>query len=167
MDTLGLRIKKERKRLGFTQVAFAKIGGVEPNAQGHYESGYRSPKADYLQKLSDAGVDVAYLFSSTPLALSESKQVEPDTTHPSLQRQPSSMEDAQSTAVHVSSLLSALHTSLSDTTDVIVGVASCFSLPNTGPREQNFERQVTAFREDARRFINQASFRIKCSTLDS
>lgn len=35
MDTLGLRIKKERKRLGFTQVAFAKIGGVEPNAQGH------------------------------------------------------------------------------------------------------------------------------------
>jgi len=167
MDTLGLRIKKERKRLGFTQVAFAKIGGVEPNAQGHYESGYRSPKADYLQKLSDAGVDVAYLFSSTSLVPSESKQVEPYTMSSLLQRQPRSMEVAQSTAAHVSAILSALHTSLSDTTDVIVGVASCFSLPNTEPREQNFKVQVTTFREDARRFINHALFRIKCSTHDN
>ncbi|RAU47918.1 XRE family transcriptional regulator [Pseudomonas sp. RIT412] len=66
MNTFGIRLRQERKRLGLTQLQMAKLGGVEPNAQGHYESGARSPKASYLQRLSDAGVNVGYLFSDNP-----------------------------------------------------------------------------------------------------
>lgn len=162
MEMLGLRLKKERKRLGLSQVEFAKIGGVEPNAQGHYERGFRSPKADYLQRVSDAGVDVAYLFSGT--ASAHSKQVAPPLVPSLPQLQSTPMNEAWAATANATSILSALHTSLSDTTDVIVNVTGCFSLPSTESREQNFKLQITAFREDAQRFINQALFRIRCST---
>jgi transcriptional regulator with XRE-family HTH domain len=59
----GLRLRKERTRLGLTQANFARIGGVEPNAQGHYESGWRNPKADYLQRVGVAGVDLLFLLT--------------------------------------------------------------------------------------------------------
>jgi transcriptional regulator with XRE-family HTH domain len=59
----GLRLRKERNRLGLTQANFARIGGVEPNAQGHYESGWRNPKADYLQRVGGAGVDLMFLLT--------------------------------------------------------------------------------------------------------
>jgi hypothetical protein len=39
------------------------MGGVATNAQGHYESGCRRPKADYLQKLGTAGVDLTFLLT--------------------------------------------------------------------------------------------------------
>lgn len=63
MENLGLRLKQERKRLGLSQQSFGKIGGVEPNAQGKYESGERSPRADYLQKITAAGVDTQYVLN--------------------------------------------------------------------------------------------------------
>lgn len=65
MENLGLRLRLERKRLGLSQQSFGKIGGVEPNAQGKYESGERSPRADYLQKISAAGVDTQYVLNGT------------------------------------------------------------------------------------------------------
>lgn len=44
-------------------MAFAELGGVQPNAQGHYESGFRLPKVDYLLAIS-ALIDVAYLITN-------------------------------------------------------------------------------------------------------
>jgi transcriptional regulator with XRE-family HTH domain len=63
MKAFGFRLKQERTRLGLTQAALARIGGVATNAQGHYESGWRRPKADYLQKLGTAGVDLTFLLT--------------------------------------------------------------------------------------------------------
>jgi transcriptional regulator with XRE-family HTH domain len=71
MESLSSRLRDERKRLCLTQAAFAKIGGVAANAQVHYESGSRCPKADYLQRISAVGVDINYVISGnfTPKGL--------------------------------------------------------------------------------------------------
>lgn len=63
MTGIGSRIREERERLGLTQRAFGDIGGVEPNAQGKYESGERTPKLDYLAAVAGRGVDALYVLS--------------------------------------------------------------------------------------------------------
>ena len=62
MSDIGRRLREERLRVGLNQRAFASIGGVAANAQGHYESGKRQPKADYLAALAETGVDVLYII---------------------------------------------------------------------------------------------------------
>ncbi|MFJ7788807.1 helix-turn-helix domain-containing protein [Pseudomonas sp. 43(2021)] len=71
MNGIGPRLREERERLGMTQRVFGDIGGVEPNAQGKYESGERSPRVDYLAALAARGVDAQYVLSGihTPLPL--------------------------------------------------------------------------------------------------
>lgn len=64
MPTFGSRLKRERVRRSLTQSALAELGGVKPNAQGHYESGCRFPKADYLQAISKV-IDVSYLITNS------------------------------------------------------------------------------------------------------
>ncbi|MGE8409454.1 MAG: helix-turn-helix domain-containing protein [Pseudomonas sp.] len=66
MKNIGLRLRAERERLGLTQRAFGDIGGVEPNAQGKYESGERTPRADYLAAVAAQGVDALYVLSGEP-----------------------------------------------------------------------------------------------------
>lgn len=66
MKGIGLRLREERERLGLTQRAFGDIGGVEPNAQGKYESGERTPRADYLAAVAARGVDALYVLSGVP-----------------------------------------------------------------------------------------------------
>jgi len=68
MTAIGSRIREERERLRLTQRAFGEIGGVEPNAQGKYESGERWPKADYLAAVAEHGVDVLYLLTGKRMA---------------------------------------------------------------------------------------------------
>ncbi|MGY4495910.1 helix-turn-helix domain-containing protein [Pseudomonas sp. TE3610] len=63
MTGIGSRLREERDRLGLTQKEFGDIGGVEPNAQGKYESGERTPKANYLAKVAGEGVDVLYVLT--------------------------------------------------------------------------------------------------------
>lgn len=75
MECLGFRLKQERQRLGLTQTALAKIGGIAPNAQGHYESGKRWPKADYLQSVSAAGVNISYLIGGTVVLSADSSAI--------------------------------------------------------------------------------------------
>ncbi|TDF81540.1 helix-turn-helix domain-containing protein [Pseudomonas sp. H9] len=65
MNGIGSRLREERERLGLTQRVFGDIGGVEPNAQGKYESGERTPKADYLAALAARGVDALYVLSGS------------------------------------------------------------------------------------------------------
>ncbi|MER2299969.1 MAG: helix-turn-helix domain-containing protein [Pseudomonas sp.] len=71
MKGFGPRLREERERLGMTQRVFGDIGGVEPNAQGKYESGERTPRADYLAALANRGVDALYVLSGqrTPAPL--------------------------------------------------------------------------------------------------
>ncbi|WP_416423351.1 helix-turn-helix domain-containing protein [Pseudomonas sp. App30] len=63
MTGIGSRLREERDRLGLTQKEFGDIGGVEPNAQGKYESGERTPKATYLASVATHGVDVLYVLT--------------------------------------------------------------------------------------------------------
>ncbi|MBK5012039.1 helix-turn-helix domain-containing protein [Pseudomonas sp. S60] len=71
MNGIGPRLREERERLGMTQRVFGDIGGVEPNAQGKYESGERTPRADYLAAVAASGVDALYVLSGqrTPAPL--------------------------------------------------------------------------------------------------
>ena len=68
-EDIGARLREERNRLQKSQIEVGAIGGVTNKTQGLYESGVRSPDARYLQRISDAGVDVAYVVTglrSTP-----------------------------------------------------------------------------------------------------
>lgn len=71
MSGISARIREERERLGLSQRAFGEVGGVEANAQGKYENGERTPKADYLARVADRGVDVLYVLtgSRTPVPI--------------------------------------------------------------------------------------------------
>lgn len=63
MKRIGERLREERNRLRLSQSVLGAIGGVETNAQGNYESGSRSPKASYLEKIATAGVDINYVVT--------------------------------------------------------------------------------------------------------
>lgn len=65
MKGFGLRLREERERLGMTQRVFGDIGGVEPNAQGKYESGERTPRIDYLAAVASKGVNALYVLTGT------------------------------------------------------------------------------------------------------
>lgn len=68
MSGIGQRLKQERLRLKLSQSALGAIGGVETNAQGNYENGVRSPRADYLSRVAEVGVDVAYVVTGMSLS---------------------------------------------------------------------------------------------------
>lgn len=63
MARIGERLREERNRLRLSQSSLGAIGGVETNAQGNYESGTRSPRASYLEKIASAGVDINYVVT--------------------------------------------------------------------------------------------------------
>ncbi|MCF7534996.1 helix-turn-helix domain-containing protein [Pseudomonas petrae] len=65
MNGVGQRLRQERNRLKLSQSALGAIGGVETNAQGNYENGTRSPKAQYLLRIAEAGVDLNYVLSGS------------------------------------------------------------------------------------------------------
>lgn len=71
MDKFGARLKEERKTLGLSQHEFGALGGVAANAQGHYESGERLPKSDYLMAIRHKGVDVLYVLTGERAALTD------------------------------------------------------------------------------------------------
>lgn len=59
MDLLGKRLRIERERLGLTQDAL----GVAPKTQRFYESGERSPDANYLEAFAKQGADVGFILT--------------------------------------------------------------------------------------------------------
>lgn len=80
MKGIGLRLRQERNRLKLSQSALGAVGGVETNAQGNYENGTRSPKADYLLRIAEAGVDLHYVLSgnrSTGDMMNLSTEIDP------------------------------------------------------------------------------------------
>ncbi|OCR21521.1 XRE family transcriptional regulator [Pseudomonas syringae] len=80
MPGIGQRLKQERLKLKLSQSALGAIGGVETNAQGNYENGIRSPRADYLSRIAQAGIDVAFVVTGlrvSALPDNEGSQVTP------------------------------------------------------------------------------------------
>lgn len=63
MLTIGARLKEERVRLGKTQTDFAALASVGKTTQINYESGSRSPDAEYLAAVATAGADVLYILT--------------------------------------------------------------------------------------------------------
>lgn len=59
--TVGKRLKEERQRLGMSQEAFGKAGGVGKGAQINYEADSRSADTDYLQGIDKVGADILYV----------------------------------------------------------------------------------------------------------
>ena len=59
----GLRIRKERKRIGLTQEEFGALGGAQRLAQGQYEKGVREPRLSYLISLAAASVDIIFIIT--------------------------------------------------------------------------------------------------------
>lgn len=72
MHTIGLRIESERKRLSLDIITFADKAGVHRNTQKKYESGDRSPDAEYLQRSAGIGVDVLYVLTGMRNSVIES-----------------------------------------------------------------------------------------------
>jgi transcriptional regulator with XRE-family HTH domain len=162
MELLGSRLRKERKRLGLTQIAFARIGGVEPNAQGHYESGHRSPKADYLQRVCDAGVDMHYLFSGDAMP-GNSNRYDVEELASMGRSLPVNGREVIISNRNAVGILGTLHQSLNHTTQVIADVATCFGTRALDVREEQFAAQVRDFQEDSRRFIGLAMMKVQHS----
>lgn len=69
MNTPGERLKLERQRLGLSQEAFARIGGVGKRTQINYESGERRPDSSYFEGIASAGANVDYILTGTPAAV--------------------------------------------------------------------------------------------------
>lgn len=63
MLNIGERLKEERVRLGFNQADFAALAGVAKTSQFNYEKGERSPDAEYLAAVAEAGVDILYVVT--------------------------------------------------------------------------------------------------------
>lgn len=63
--SIGSRLRAERKRLGYSQQAFAAIAGLSTQAKTQclYETGKRHPGADYLSRAAGAGADVLYIIT--------------------------------------------------------------------------------------------------------
>ena len=62
VDGYGLRLREERKRLGFTQVKFAELAGVKRVSQYLYENEESSPTLRYLIAASKNDVDITYIL---------------------------------------------------------------------------------------------------------
>lgn len=77
MDSIGQRLKDERKRLGYNQTDFAVHGGVQKNAQSNYESDARQPDAAYLAAIAKLGADITYIVTGarSAAALTAEEQV--------------------------------------------------------------------------------------------
>lgn len=60
---IGARLKEERRRLGMNQADFAALGDAGRASQFNYESGGRSPDANYLAAIAEAGADIGYIVT--------------------------------------------------------------------------------------------------------
>jgi len=64
IEQIAARIREERKRLLFaTQAQLAEQLGVSPGSVHNYESGKRSPDAEFLAAFASAGADVLYILT--------------------------------------------------------------------------------------------------------
>lgn len=63
--TLGVRLKEERKRLGYTQEELSALCETNKRQQIKYEKDVQAPGSGYLALACGAGLDVAYVLAGT------------------------------------------------------------------------------------------------------
>jgi transcriptional regulator with XRE-family HTH domain len=61
--SIGIKIKEERERLGYSQQAFSDLGGVSKRSQIMYEQDKTEPSARYFTLISDIGADIGYILT--------------------------------------------------------------------------------------------------------
>ncbi|WP_312438596.1 helix-turn-helix transcriptional regulator [Achromobacter sp.] len=60
---IGSRLREERERLGFSQQAFAELGGASKRSQLEWEKGAQVPNAEFLAHVAAHGADVSYIVT--------------------------------------------------------------------------------------------------------
>ena len=63
VEGFGSRLKAERERLGLSLQDFGELGDVNRMTQGRYETEVNFPTLDYLHKIEQHEVNVAFLVS--------------------------------------------------------------------------------------------------------
>ncbi|GFM80040.1 transcriptional regulator [Pseudomonas cichorii] len=142
MPGIGPRLKRERIRLKLSQSTLGAIGGVETNAQSNYENGIRSPRADYLARISDAGIDVTYVVTGFSL------------------ERPLPTLETHDTTERLNRVISRLHKNLHDVTQNIYHMARLLeNHENTSIRSQvsNIKEEAEAITVAAVRLIYVSS----------
>jgi transcriptional regulator with XRE-family HTH domain len=74
--SIGVRLREERVRLGFSQRQFAALAGQGRLSQIRYESGKRSPDANYLIAICAAGADSPYIVTGNQSRVAVSRDPE-------------------------------------------------------------------------------------------
>ncbi|WP_426139648.1 helix-turn-helix domain-containing protein [Pseudomonas sp. DWP3-1-2] len=142
MTGIGPRLKQERLRLKLSQSALGAIGGVETNAQGNYENGIRSPRADYLSRIAQAGIDVAFVVTGMRLSGAPT----PEEPHEMLQSQ--SVWGLQ-TEDRLATLVERLQGSLHDITDNLYQITRLADARVEPGRSETLQAQLENIKGDA------------------
>jgi transcriptional regulator with XRE-family HTH domain len=66
------RLKFERQRLGYTQTAFALLGGSTKQTLINWEAGRQTPNAEFLAAIAKAGADILFIVTGATVAPIES-----------------------------------------------------------------------------------------------
>lgn len=146
MTGIGPRLREERTRLKLSQSALGAIGGVETNAQGNYENGSRSPKADYLLRITAAGVDISYVLTGVRINANDgtiTPPFKPDPAH-----------DEQFAAV-----THQLHRNLHGLIDALYQMAILIELRTHDTDEESAKNELDTIRTQAQE-LAQASVRL-------
>lgn len=74
MNSIGERLKEERRRLGMNQDDFSCLGGTARRTQTNYENDLRLPDAGYLAAIAKAGADINYIITGNRDAFSNDER---------------------------------------------------------------------------------------------
>lgn len=143
MTGIGQRIRQERTRLKLSQSALGVIGGVETNAQGNYESGARSPKSDYLSRITEAGVDIYFIFTGQRRVDLESLT---STNSPTINE-------------HIGNVTNQLHRNLYGLIDALYQMTLLIEIRVSGTADENVKAELDIIREQAQA-LAQATVRL-------
>jgi len=142
MTGIGQRLKRERTRLKLSQSVLGAIGGVETNAQGNYESGVRSPRADYLSRIANVGIDVTYVVTGVSTSAPE----------PALPAAVNGAEFNELNALNTEQLaavIARLHVSLHDITDALYQMTLLIEATTDQRRGPALQAQLDVIKADA------------------
>jgi transcriptional regulator with XRE-family HTH domain len=146
MTGIGQRLRQERNRLKLSQSALGAIGGVETNAQGNYESEARSPKADYLLRITQAGVDIHYVLTGV-------RQTQVDGVTP-----PRPINDSTHDE-HLDKVTQQLHRNLHGLIDALYQITLLVELRASDTQDTAVKQELDTIRAEAQE-LAQASVRL-------
>ncbi len=147
MTGIGHRLRQERNRLKLSQSALGTIGGVETNAQGNYESGARFPKADYLMRITQAGVDINYVVTGVRLPEAATLPASLALNHDPIQDE------------HLGKVTHQLHRCLHGLIDALYQMTLLLESRSDHARDESVKTELNIFKTEAQA-LAQASVRL-------